>query len=350
MKKTYFITIFLGLILLGSKTVQTAAQPDAPNKTPAFISDSFVGSMYKGNFIWGGAMNLAWNDLTENILHEKLILNTANSEALNIAKHFNTSRISKTILDPESYYIKSGYGQKTVNTINTETRQKFPQKSFGNLSLFLRSTDIIAYAYFLKDMKYAEEFTKDTLQFNGKTVTAFYAETKKQRKTVNIVTYKNDEQFIVSLKLKTNGDDFFLAKGYNMKNLQEALKTINKTAAAAYDTMTEDDFFSAPNIHINYQRNYDEIIGKALANDHFQGYIIGEMFENIRFDMDQKGARAENEAVITMLATSGPPNPQAKPRYLVFDKPFLIIMKRTTSEIPYFILGVNNSAIMELQK
>jgi hypothetical protein len=40
------------------------------------------------------------------------------------------------------------------------------------------------------------------------------------------------------------------------------------------------------------------LIGKYLANKGFEDYFIGKMFENIKFDIDEKGAKVENEGVI----------------------------------------------------
>ena len=45
----------------------------------------YQGSRAEGNYVWGGAMNLAWHEMTENILHEKLQLNTRNKAALEMA-------------------------------------------------------------------------------------------------------------------------------------------------------------------------------------------------------------------------------------------------------------------------
>lgn len=46
------------------------------------------------------------------------------------------------------------------------------------------------------------------------------------------------------------------------------------------------DQFRAPVIKINAQRTYTEIIGKELANKAFPNYVVSEMKERIKFDMD----------------------------------------------------------------
>jgi hypothetical protein len=37
------------------------------------------------------------------------------------------------------------------------------------------------------------------------------------------------------------------------------------------------------------------------------------------------------------------------PKSLILDKPYWVVMKRTDSQNPYFILGVNNTALMEVE-
>jgi hypothetical protein len=119
--------------------------------------------------------------------------------------NFKNSPFSTKDLDPESYYVKSGYGQTTLDIINTEVKKKFPAKTFPPLTYKLDPTDIISYAYFLKQVQYlvpfaiAEHFYFQPSQAQ---VRGFKASNHEQRQNVEIVEYKSDEQFTVRLKLK----------------------------------------------------------------------------------------------------------------------------------------------------
>lgn len=108
--------------------------------------------------------------------------------------------------------------------------------------------------------------------------------------------------------------------------------------------LKEDDRFMMPLLHLSYRRDYNELIGKALANPAFSNYIIGAMFENINFDLDEEGAKVESQAVITVERGAAP---KKTGRYFILDKPFWVIMKRTDSNHPYFLLGINNSQLMQ---
>jgi len=309
------------------------------------ISGNYLGSFYAENYVWGGAMNLAWNELNENILHEKLQLNTTDEKALDMVARLNDAPFAKNDFDKESYYIKSGYGQAIVDTINRESKEKFPSKSFTTLDIQLKPQDIISYAYFLKEVEYEIAFEEKNINFNGKSVKGFYADNKTQKKNIKILRYENDNKFIISLQLKDNSDELILAKGYDMTNQQGIVDKINEDKTKNFEIMGESDNFSAPIIHLDYHRDYIELLGKYLKNKGFEDYYIDQMFENIKFDMDEKGARVENEAVITQKSFGIVDVEEF--RNFVLDKPYWVIMKRANSKNPYFLLGVNNTALME---
>ena len=63
------------------------------------------------------------------------------------------------------------------------------------------------------------------------------------------------------------------------------------------------------------------------------------MFEKIRFDLDHRGARAEAEAAVAVAARA----PSKKARQLILDKPFWVILRRSGSRNPYFLLGCEHS-------
>ncbi|MFZ5391926.1 MAG: hypothetical protein ACOZAR_01900 [Patescibacteria group bacterium] len=320
-----------------------------------FVSDVFttknntgnyLGSYYEDNYVWGGAMNLAWNDLNENILHDKLQLGTTNPVAIEMVQKFNEHTFSKNDLDENSYYVKSGYGQETVNKINQESKLKFPNKSFPDLQIQLNPKDIISYAYFLKEVEYLTQFTEKNVKFQNNDVKGFYAENREQKDNIKIIKYENDDKFIISLELKDGSDQLIVAKGYDMTSPQSIVEEIKKYQPENFTSISTIDIFEMPNIHLDHHRQYDELINLPLTNHNFKEYYINTMVEDIKFDMDYKGARVENQAVLLPMLTSIEFD-RPKPKNLILNKPFWIIMKRTSSQNPYFILGVNNEKIME---
>ncbi len=305
--------------------------------------NSYPGSEYEGNYVWGVAMNLAWNELSESILCGKPELKTKDKIALRMADQFNDAPFTKNDLDEKSYYIRSGYGQETVDLINQESKAKFPDKSFEDLRLRLGLRDIIAYAYFLKKVEYLNQFKEINVSFLKERVKGFFA-SDISAENVAILKHWDDHKFIIGLRLKDDGDELILAKGFDMKTPGDALKEIDQYNNHASLVMNHDDQFEMPKLHLDHYRNYAEISGKFLANKGFEEYFIAQMFERIKFDMDQKGARVENEAGVPLGAALWE---RPKIKRLILDKPFWVVMKRRDRQYPYFVLGVRNTELME---
>lgn len=322
-----------------------------------FKNNNYTWSDYKWNYIWWWAMNLAWNELNDNILHEKLQLNTTDAKALDLVKKFNNPVITKKDLDESSYYIKSGYWQATIDAINKETKIKFPNKSFSDISDKIKPLDIISYAYFFKQVEYKDVFGEDELYFSWILVKWFQATVMTENndgtitqnlvnKNVKIIKYENDDKFIIKIELKNNDDELILAKWYSMNNPKETVKEINYYDWTWLPSIWDIDEFKAPTINLDFQRNYEELINKKLSNKWFEDYKIKKMSEKIKFKMNKDGAIVENEGFILGDLFWASEVPKGK-KYFILNKPYWVVMKRTNSYNPYFILGINNAELME---
>lgn len=304
----------------------------------------YFGGMHKGNYVWGGAMNLAWNELNEVILKDKLQLRTNTPTALAMLNGFNNPIFTKKDLDEESYYICSGYGQDTVKKINKETKKKFPKKSIADLDVQLSPRDIISYAYFMKEVEYLKRFNKKTVTFNGEDVEGFFAEKEQQFDTVHVLFYRSPAIFILRLQLKQTGEQLILAKGYPMTSPEKVLEEVVKYNSEYAPSLSEDDVFEAPKLHLSVKRDYGELVGLPMLNKGFENYEIAQMFESIVFDMDEKGARVENEAVMVVAETA---MLKKERKICKLDAPYWVVMKRKNSQNPYFLLGVQNTVFMK---
>ncbi len=321
-------------------------------KTPKEeLNLNYTGDFYNENYVWGGAMNLAWTELKDSFVGESLAFETKNKEALAITHKLNNPVFTKTDMDDESYYIKSGYGQATVDAINQECRAKFPQKSISDLMMKLGAKDIISYAYFLKEVMFPVAFRPQTVTFMDKDVEGFVADANSYQ-NVYLVDYQDDDHFIIALKLKDNKDQLFLAKGYPLNSPEEVVSSLRKKTQPTSElreipgkVINKKDIFEAPKLHLDFNREYKQMIGQKIKNSKLKGYMISVMQEVIKFDMDEKGARVENEAVIGMITSAGPN--AYTPKKLILDKPYWVLMKRSDSNNPYFLLGVKDTSILK---
>ena len=58
-----------------------------------------------------------------------------------------------------------------------------------------------------------------------------------------------------------------------------------------------------PIVSLDAKRNYDQMIGLKFKNEELSQYFIAAMFEAVKLNIDQSGAKVENEAV--MILTRG---------------------------------------------
>ena len=343
--------LLLSLFFVGANQ-KTYSQTKKNLELKTMLIGNYVGSEYKGNYIWCGVMNLAWNELNENSIKGKVKLKSKDKVTQEIVKSFNNATFTKTDLDSSSYYIKSGFGQKTVDAINKESKTKFPNKNFEDIKLQLENDDMISYAYFNKSVSYRYEFDKATVIFKGKKVKGFAYNPRitDHQFNIEVIEYVNDDQFIARLKLKEDNTEMIVAKGYNMKNPAVVIEKWNNNDHSDYYSLQGEDEFEAPILNLNFHREYKEVTNQFLENKGFENKYFSQMFENIKFKMDEKGAEVEAEAEIIILTGSNGHSSAPVPRYFKLDKPYWVIMKQVDSKNPFFILGVTNTELMEKEK
>lgn len=318
--------------------------PETSNPQEITHFQRYTGSLQKGNYVWGAAMNFCWTNLGESIIQEPIALQSNDLEVLALVDAFNHPVCTTADLDEPSYFVKAGYGPQTLQQINQECRAKFPEKTFPDLDISLSAQDIIAYAYLFKKVSYEVPFTPADMVFRGQAVAGFSAN-QEQKKTVEVLHYRDDHEFIIRLRLQDSADELILAKGYNTAEPSEALQALAKLDLSHSRRLGSDDHFKMPLLKLDFRRDDEKIIGKTLANPRFTDFTIAQMFEKIIFELDEKGAKVENEAVITMVR--GALMDFRQQRYFYLDKPFWVIMKRRESKNPYFLLGVNNTEFMQ---
>ena len=73
-----------------------------------------------------------------------------------------------------------------------------------------------------------------------------------------------------------------------------------------------------------------------VANANPANPII-EAKQGIKFKLDRCGAMLESEATIMVASI---------PRYFIFNRPFLIYMKKRDCEQPFFVMWVDNAELL----
>ncbi len=223
--------------------------------------------------------------------------------------------------------------------------------------------NIKAKAEFNKSLPFQTELNgyKDRLIFNNKKVSSFGVtgyDSHDKLKIVSILYFKNDNNFVLKLHPKDSDHEIILFKSEKkfdkMSDINaEIIKLIaqgkddkkNEKTMWKYGILEEDEII-IPKFNFNIEKTYKDLAGNSF-NTKEQNYIIERAWQRTAFILDEKGAEIESEAVIEYAIEEVEEDPnKPKPKKMIFDKPFFIMLKKTKSQNPYFGFWVANTELM----
>ena len=307
-----------------------------------FDTGSLTGSYLDENYIWAIGMQLAWNDLCENVINAKIEISTDNSAGKALFEQFNRRKFTKKILSENDYFVKSGFGQETVDQIREKLQEKFQTRTTDSLSaITLLPSDLICFSYLAKSFRHKVDFKEIEMTFKSTSVKGFTIPNG-QNSGAKVIDYDDDDNFVIGLASRDELDEIYLIKGNNGASMDEILHFLRGATVSRGYPIHRVDVLQIPNVKIDYHRDYKELIGAELINRKIKPLYIAQMTEQIKLSMNYQGAVMENEAVIH-LTRGGPP----RPKQLILDKPFWLIMKETNKKQPYLIVRVENTTILE---
>ncbi len=309
------------------------------------------------NVLWCGTFQLTWNEVCKLIGEDVHFVKDPPMVAF-----LNKKAFAEADLDDESYVALAGFVRDGIRAkIQAELQRKFKGRArprlLPNMGLTPRPQDIIAYAYLFKHLEFATPFEKldGLLDFQGTDLPAFGMgrEYKRGRERmysqVSILDYRSPDDFIIELKTKAASDRLILAKVAPAATLAETIAHVtSRCEKAAPAEATDGDILKIPKLNFDLTRTYKEIMGRGLVAknpDVAKDLGLQRADQNIRFQMDEKGVRLRSEAVMQFGCGAAPAAP--RPRHImIFDKPFLIMLKRAGAKSPYLALWVANVELL----
>lgn len=307
-----------------------------------FDTGSLTGSHLDENYIWAIGIQLAWNDLCENVINAKIEISTDNSAGEALFEQLNKKKFTRKALSENDYFVKSGFGQNTIDQIREKLREKFQAKTTDSLSaITLLPSDLICFSYLAKNFRHKVDFKEIEMTFKSTPVKGFTIASD-QNSGAKLIDYDNDDNFVIGLASRDELDEIYLIKGNDGASMNEILHFLRSAKVSKGSPINAIDVLQIPNINIDYHRDYTELIGAELINRKIKPLFIAQMTEQIKLSMNYQGAVMENEAMI-FLSRGGPP----RPKRLILDKPFWLIMKEANKKQPYLILRVENTSLLE---
>lgn len=307
------------------------------------------------NVVWCSTFQLAWNKTCE-LIGEDLHFVTESP----MVEILNKRTAGEGDLDAKSYVALAGYIRDGIlGKIKTELGQKFKGAACPGLipsGAGLRPQDIVAYSYLFKNLEFEQQFERldSPVSFQQAKVSCFGVGEKPKGdhalmiKQVSILDYRDRDDFIIELKTKSTDDQVILAKIKPAETLETTIRDVlGRINDAQPAKMLYGDVLKVPKFNFDIYRQFDELRYAKLKVQNptvAQDLIVLSAEQSIRFQMDEKGVRLKSEAQMTFgcSAHMAPP-----PRHImIFDRPFLMLLKNNDADMPYFAMWINNPELL----
>lgn len=306
--------------------------------------------------IWCGAFQLAWNRLKSDVVREPLRVQGADA----LCTTLNSSPFGDADLAPDSFYAAAGMTTDGIlNRIRSEMKGRFPeiQPSLPEGA----DLSAVAYAYLAATLKFKHAYRdqqegiafregsgnlkrvrgfgvlpRDAHHFHD----AFYQPWVLHHGSANPV-----DEVVVDLDPTSSPHQILVAMMKRPASLAEAVSWVHeKTRGDEARGFMGGETLLVPEVAIGILHRFAELEGKVVLNKALQGNFISVAQQSVQFRLHRGGAELRAEAA---LATAKAAGPREKPLQIIFDRPFLLIMKRRASPRPYFAAWVDNVELLE---
>ncbi len=298
------------------------------------------------NVLWCSTFQLAWNEFCD-LTGGPIVMESPPP----IVPVLNKRTASKEDLDEASYVAMAGLASEGIyQKIHKELKEKFKGQASPDLLTATPNMAWVAYAYLFKELPFRWAFTRfhENLTFDGCRVDSFgiYQLLDSQRAGVRmasqvaILDYKNNDDLIIELKTRAEDDRLILAKIPPETTLAETISMVEKRVQnARSDKMRQLEDLYVPVLNFDVLRVYSELCGHPIrtTDKRIDGTSVYVAAQTVRFRLDERGAVLKSQGIFASGLAE---------RNLVFDKPFLILLKRREAKRPYFALWVANAELL----
>ncbi len=199
--------------------------------------------------------------------------------------------------------------------------------------------------------------------FNGTPVRAFGMPwfNEKIAAKMNILYYESDNRFILSISPKDKTQEIVLAKGFNGAGSLDAILTdiakarklgdVQKKMEAKRDRyfFDEEDKVIIPKLRFNLEKTYSDFLHTTIILKKDTVSIV-KAKQSTAFILDENGTKVESVAVIEVAPAPAPmmeqDRPVKKPKLLLFNQPFVVMLHKRNVAHPYLMVKVMNTELM----
>ncbi len=345
--KIFIIILCTTIILSGMVYVTAKIIESIKTKlTPIFTSEI---ENIDTNTIWIGSFQIAWNEFMNTRINGNVEFINEKSK---LTEELNKQTFTKDMLSSDDYYIKV---EKTSNELKKEIlkdiKNKFGiKKSYAlnkiNFNKNPADNSYTIYSILYKKFNFLKPFDREySATFNGRGLYKYFgivnSSSEELNNNVEVLFYNNEKDYAVKLKTKENEDVILYLNNSNnsFNDLYNEIEQKTKEYKGN-TTFTKNDELSIPYINISATINYDELCNKVIKGT--EGIYIENAIQNVKFYLNEKGGNLLSEAAIqdVLLCISD------DTRYFYFNTPFVIFLKESNKEKPYFAVKINNADLL----
>lgn len=390
-----FVTILVLVAIIGDVNMVNASQKEIikPQKItqeiqPAYSEQGFAVS--KGDS-WTPTFQLCWNEFINLVDRNNTIEFVDGNPPL--ADELNKQKFTKEDLNENSYYIKVGkMTLKLKKEIEKGIWDKFKEKSdildsfkFENVA-DNETNKYFIYSMLLKNFPFKTAFTDiEPKYFNSDKVTKYKffgldsarrIKSEQLRQLENIF-YANDNDFAFKLYNEDNSEEmiFYLTDStasfdeiyyemldkakheneYSQKRVNDIIAKNPEEYKNKEISIEYTKFLQVPYIHIDEMLDYNKELAdkKIKAKDYEKTghyWEIDKTIQTIKFDLNNKGAKLKSEAAIAAGDGARYVPKMYLDNYYYLDRPFIIFLKETNKDKPYFAARVKDGKYLVKNK
>lgn len=315
------------------------------------------------NAIWCASFQLAWNCLKNDVIGEPVKVAGADT----VTDRLNGSSVTSAEVLPESCFALAGLAtDDLLGHIQQELTTRFPDAPLPEVK---PSTVLIAYAYLKAAARFSIPFFENTaaLDFadvagNHTAVGSFGIRREDEdayyqlRQQVQILheanpVHREDETSGCIVPTEFAVDPCRMTMPYQVvlavvprhdilaATLAELESKMRAWSAGSQLEFGPRDVLLVPNMSWRITHHFRELEGreKLLLNRGFDGLWLETAMQTIEFTLDRGGAELASEGKVLF---------EPIPRHYVFDRPFLVCLKKRGAEQPFFVLWVENAELL----
>jgi hypothetical protein len=369
------ILIALTLLLITGKAKKAGFIDSNDLTQTAFVATLDSNLPEHKNVIWCATFQMAWDKLKNDIIKEPVKL----INAQDLADQMNRSEFPPSNLDANSYYAAAGFVKDgIIEKVIAEMKKRFPEEPTPvfNAGYHSFANPILAYAYLNANIQfknlfytYKKPFTFESSNMEKTDVTAFSCAIEENARAVNyykvmdqiIVLYfergkdVTSNYFAVDLCKYTQPYQVILALVPQKNTFQEMISDVENKIASykKYDwnwpEFSQTDNLIVPDVITKITHDYKEFIMKEIGNEPWKSnrYGIFDAQQTIDFSLSKSGVVIKSQA----KGGGGMMGGGSEPRYMYFNRPFMIyIKKRQADAKPFFVMWIDNAELLKKLK